>query len=123
MGSAKLSFRAKLVWMLLPALLGLLVCSVILLRDNYSKAVEARNLSVLIKLTERNGDLVHELQKERGLTAGFLASKGEKFSAELGKQRQEVDKEIAEIKTAFGQDSAILELGNLKRDVDGLLAS
>ena len=34
------------------------------------------------------GATVHELQKERTLSAGFLASNGAKFSAELAKQKQ-----------------------------------
>ena len=35
--------------------------------------------------------LVHELQKERGLSAGFIGSKGAKFRDELEKQRTETD--------------------------------
>ncbi len=34
-------------------------------------------------------DLVHELQKERGFSAGFLSSKGVKFTEQLSEQRKE----------------------------------
>ena len=36
-------------------------------------------------------DLVHELQKERGYSAGFIASGGKNFPAELRKQRQDTE--------------------------------
>ena len=36
--------------------------------------------------------LVHEVQKERGLTAGYLGAKGSKFGSELKAQRLNVDK-------------------------------
>ncbi|MDI1246148.1 MAG: nitrate- and nitrite sensing domain-containing protein [Rhodoferax sp.] len=41
--------------------------------------------------------LVHELQKERGLSAGFIGSKGEKFSAELAQQRKDTDARLADL--------------------------
>jgi hypothetical protein len=42
----------------------------------------------LITLTVANNALVHELQKERGATAVYLGSKGERFTSELKAQRQ-----------------------------------
>lgn len=38
--------------------------------------------------------MVHELQKERGMTAGYLGSKGKKFVSELPKQRSLTDEKI-----------------------------
>ena len=35
--------------------------------------------------------VVHEVQKERGATAGYLGSKGQRFSSQLKTQRQTVD--------------------------------
>jgi len=42
--------------------------------------------------------LVHELQKERGMTAGFLGSKGAKFGSELKGQRRATDEKADELK-------------------------
>lgn len=42
----------------------------------------------MITLTVANNALVHELQKERGATAVYLGSKGERFTSELKAQRQ-----------------------------------
>ena len=36
--------------------------------------------------------LVHEVQKERGITAGYLGSQGKKFTSQLKTQRQTLDK-------------------------------
>lgn len=49
-------------------------------------------------------DLVHELQKERGFSAGFIASGGANFTAELPKQRTDTDRII---------DPALIELPTL----------
>ena len=37
------------------------------------------------------GELMHEIQKERGYTAGYLGSKGKKFASELPDQIQKSD--------------------------------
>ncbi|MCU7835512.1 MAG: nitrate- and nitrite sensing domain-containing protein [gamma proteobacterium symbiont of Taylorina sp.] len=52
----------------------------------------ALQLESLTQLSINSSSLVHELQKERGMTAGFLGSKGEKFARQIVKQRQLVDK-------------------------------
>ncbi|UCX04798.1 methyl-accepting chemotaxis protein [Shewanella glacialimarina] len=45
-------------------------------------------------LVTATSNLVHELQKERGMSAGFIGSKGVKFAAEIKQQRIVTDKEI-----------------------------
>ncbi|MBC7368015.1 MAG: nitrate- and nitrite sensing domain-containing protein, partial [Undibacterium sp.] len=45
------------------------------------------------------GQSVHELQKERGRSAGFLASQGTGFAAELGDQRTLSDQALARLDT------------------------
>ena len=52
--------------------------------------------------------VVHELQKERGMSAGFIGSKGAKFAAELPRQRELTDGKRKELDTtigALGQDA------------------
>jgi methyl-accepting chemotaxis protein len=41
--------------------------------------------------------LIHEVQKERGTTAGYIGSKGSRFGKELKRQRQTVDKTYDEL--------------------------
>lgn len=73
------------------------------------------------------GNTVHELQKERGRSAGFINSKGAQFAPELRAQRQGSDAEIAVLRTRlatfdaarFGADfgrklqSALEDLGRV----------
>jgi methyl-accepting chemotaxis protein len=48
----------------------------------------------LLSLTDNAASLVHELQKERGMSAGYLGSKGIKFKQELAVQRGLVDEKL-----------------------------
>jgi len=43
--------------------------------------------------------VVHEVQKERGATAGYLGSEGKKFTSQLTSQRQVLDKAFQELLT------------------------
>ena len=43
-------------------------------------ADDAGRVVALVALSTRIGDFVHEAQRERGLTNGFLISKGERFT-------------------------------------------
>ena len=52
-------------------------------------------ISQLTELSTVYSELVHELQKERGMTAGFLSSKGTKFVNKLPNQRQNTDNKIS----------------------------
>ena len=45
--------------------------------------------SIVVSLSA--GELIHEAQKERGYTAGYLGSKGKKFAAELAEQIKKTD--------------------------------
>ena len=57
---------------------------------------KAQNAIDIFKTT---ANLLHETQKERGATAGFLGSKGKKFSQELKIQRELTDKTVAILKS------------------------
>lgn len=59
-----------------------------------------KNLKALddvVVLSTKIGALVHETQKERGMTAGFIGSKGEKFKLELPNQRNLVDDRLKDL--------------------------
>ncbi|MDE7316259.1 MAG: methyl-accepting chemotaxis protein [Helicobacter sp.] len=47
--------------------------------------------------------LVHELQKERGMTAGYLASRGKKFANDLPNQRKNTDEQIEALKAVLAK--------------------
>jgi len=66
-------------------------------------ASEYLDISKIVEVTEfaqSIGNLVHELQKERGASAVFLASEGQKFGPELQKQRLSSDERIVTLQDA-----------------------
>ncbi|MEO5362644.1 MAG: nitrate- and nitrite sensing domain-containing protein [Magnetococcus sp. DMHC-8] len=82
-----ISLRNKFIIMLLFPIMGLLWfggLSVWKERQIYLRMQETKRL---VDLAVRISGLVHEMQTERGMTAGFLGSKGEKFKTELPRQR------------------------------------
>ncbi len=55
----------------------------------------------LVELAVKIGDLVHEIQKERGTSAGFLGAKGTKFREILSNQRILTDQRLRDLKQAL----------------------
>ena len=51
------------------------------------------DLEEMTRLSQRAGNLIHELQRERGMTAGFLASEGDNFRDTLPDQRRDTDRQ------------------------------
>ncbi len=60
----------------------------------YKAYIATDKLQSALAISFATTDLVHELQKERGLTAGFLASKGTKFVDELKQQRADTNAKL-----------------------------
>jgi methyl-accepting chemotaxis protein len=87
-----LVFKQKLVLLVLVPLLAALYFSLSSLNTLTSKKGQLEEIQELITLTIANNALIHELQKERGATAVFLGSKGEKFVSELNAQRKLTNK-------------------------------
>lgn len=92
-----LQIKNKLTLLLLLPILGIIILSVKISLDRYNEYVQYNMLNHSVILSNKITTLVHELQKERGMTAGFLGSKGEKFKAELPKQRTLSDKKKEEL--------------------------
>jgi len=98
-----LSIRMKIMLMLALPLAGLVYFSVISVMEKSAVVHEMETVSPLAQLAVKASSMVHETQKERGATAGFLGSKGKKFVTELPAQRTNTDQKISELK-GFLQD-------------------
>ena len=79
-----------LLAMALPVI-GLLVYAGIVMTDRFGEQQEMQSLNQLANLAPTVSALVHEMQKERGASAGFIASKGKKFADTLPTQRRDTD--------------------------------
>ena len=91
---SKLSIKQKLIAIMLIPLIIVILLAAKLAYDSYNSLENLKSLDKVVILSTKIGALVHETQKERGMTAGFIESKGVKFKEELPKQREEVNKQI-----------------------------
>ncbi|MEO5358721.1 MAG: methyl-accepting chemotaxis protein [Nitrospirae bacterium YQR-1] len=90
-------FRNKLLLMLIVPFLCLTYFSLSIFIEKTSILNRMDALSKLSTLAVKTSEVVHELQKERGNSAGFLGSKGAKFGSELNSQRAETDKKLSKL--------------------------
>lgn len=88
----------KLLCLIFIPLITLLIFSAILITERYRMVQESVLLDQGITLATKISIVIHELQKERGTSAGFLGSKGKNFGENLQKQRQLSDEKIKELK-------------------------
>lgn len=86
-----MSIRQKLIVLLiLPAMI-IAWSAYDGVRRNATRLNEMSRVKRMMELTTSISSLIHETQKERGMTAGFLGSKGKNFASELTNQRKVVD--------------------------------
>ncbi len=64
----------------------------------YDKYRSSKSSIAVVELSVHLNNVLHELQKERGASAGFLGSKGKKFSSTLQQQRKLTDEKLLLLK-------------------------
>ena len=82
--------------------------------NTYSNDTKTQNV---IELSIKVSAVLHELQKERGASAGFVGSGGKKFADILPTQRRETDAKITELHE-FCSVCPLDEVGIVKSKVD-----
>lgn len=97
--------RNKLLLMVVIPVLGLLFFSTQDAWQRYRVMKQMDASRVLTSIAVKVGAMVHEAQKERGMTAGYLASKGAKFATELPGQREKTTAKVAELKSLLAASS------------------
>jgi methyl-accepting chemotaxis protein len=96
-----LSIKTKLLLIVAFPLGAYLLFSGTSLLTDYRILSSSNAIYQLSGLSNKISDLVHELQKERGASAGFLGSNGTKFGSKLSAQRKETDDKNKELNTAL----------------------
>jgi methyl-accepting chemotaxis protein len=83
---------------LVPAAVLIIFITADIFRAYY--ALDQANVTIAnVRLVTVTNKLVHELQKERGMSAGYIGSKGTMFTSGLKNQRAITDKEVNNLKT------------------------
>ena len=73
---------------------------------NYNKYNDAKATQKIVQLSVKLGNVLHELQKERGASAGYLNSKGKKFADILLEQRKETDSRISDLQNYMNSEES-----------------
>lgn len=122
-----ISIRSKFILALLPPILALLWFSFSGVVERRSTENEMIRMEKLITLARDAGEYAHQLQRERGLSAGYFGSQGKNFGPELTTQRQATDRAqqvleqtAANLSRAELGDAVSEELGRISQKMQQL---
>ena len=111
-----LKIRYKLALLVLAPLIGLLLFSARDVVEKYRVLSNVSTTRALTGVSVRVGSLVHEIQKERGISSGFLNTKGEKFKDDLTRQRESVNAEMAKVRQYLAANASAT--GPVKKNLE-----
>ncbi|PPK73562.1 methyl-accepting chemotaxis protein [Methylobacter tundripaludum] len=117
------SLKSRLMLMAAIPALALLYFSGSGVVERLAVSKEMVQLESLVDVSVKIGALVHEMQKERGMSASFISSNGAKFSAELPAQRTRTDKAIETLQTRLNRFDAGIYSDGLKTLLDSATAN
>ncbi|RLV61123.1 methyl-accepting chemotaxis protein [Parashewanella curva] len=134
---ADLGISKKLLLLVCPALIGSLIYAGAVIKQEYDAKQNLNSILLLVSIAERNSDLVHQLQKERGMSAGYIGSKGSAFRQKLPNQRGNVDREVRMLQEMLQSsqipsflrtkinsiDASLSKLSSIRQSVDSLSIS
>lgn len=98
----KLHYRKKLVNQLLilaliPATVAVGFMTILLLREQHAMS-QTKHVSDIVKYMVKASHLIHELQKERGLSSGYISISGKEMTGKLNSQRLLTDQKYSILK-------------------------
>ena len=94
--------KTKLFLVLALPIAGLLFFSLVMSMEKYRTMLEVDALEEFSSLAVKMSAAVHEMQKERGMSSGYLGSAGVRFGAELKSQRGGTDAKIKKLRDFVG---------------------
>lgn len=97
MGLSNISIRAKLGIIFIIPTIALFVQIVIAVVDKNNLVNEVNVLNKALHISVKMSSLVHELQKERGESVGFISSKGSKFADIIEDQKSVTNTKHSEL--------------------------
>lgn len=93
----RISIKNKLLLNVVVPIVTIIVMATIVIIDHFTTRNEYADFDKIVQLDSKVSLLIHETQKERGLTAGYLGSHGKKFISNLPQQRESTDKKIKDL--------------------------
>jgi methyl-accepting chemotaxis protein len=93
----------RILFLCLIPLLALMALGVAKLINERNYITTSSTVQGVAELAPNVSNLVHELQKERGMSAGFIGSGGQAFADTINDQRALTDQQLAGFEAAFAQ--------------------
>ena len=119
-----LQLRWRIILLAAVPLIALFVGAGFNVKDSLEQSASLAKMEQTAYVGTNIGALVHELQKERGMSSLFLGSKGEKFQSELTDQRLLSDAKLNQLTEATKKADADLKDSEadhrLRKAMDGL---
>ncbi|MDQ2070825.1 methyl-accepting chemotaxis protein [Natronospira bacteriovora] len=103
----RFSIRLRLLLMLAPVLLGLLYFAAVGSLDRHTLAADMQRIESLTEVAVAVSNVMHQVQLERGMSAGYLASGGQDFRQQLGGQREATDQALETLAQALEQTGSL----------------
>jgi len=94
-----MSTRSQLLVMLSLPLLALVAYATITVWGAMRELRSVHLSTAAVEAAIASSQLIHEQQKERGLSSGFLASRGEQFRPELASQRELTNRRLDDLRS------------------------
>jgi len=115
-----IKFNYKIAAIALTPLLGLVFLAIVSISNQYENIKAADKIIALSDFSVYASALVHELQKERGMSAGYLGSKGTKFKQEIIEQRQSSDAKLSAL-NIYLKESSVASAANITAPLSKVL--
>lgn len=96
-----ISIKLKMVLIVIVPIVVILISLGVSSYKNYLEVKTLSQIQEMIGFAQKSSLLVHNLQKERGASAGFISSKGAKFSKELSGIRKDTDQTLIELQSYY----------------------
>lgn len=120
----RFSIRSRIISMVFIMLVPLIGVTSITLSKNWSDKQAMMNLESLTAFTPVVSNLVHEMQKERGISTGYIGSNGKtEFHDSLKKQIVTTNENNQVFEEAIKKFSLVEYSGKLKPGIDAVVSS
>ena len=102
----------------------MILLSFYIMIKSYNEQISLEEIQKIVLLNTKISELLHETQKERGTSIGFIANKDTKFRILLEKQRKSTDLKIKEFNEIYNSIEIKVFLNNsnilLKKNIKQL---
>ena len=112
-----MSIKLKLILQTVVPIIAIVILASSILISKYTDVYDLENIQKTSKILNVISLLLHETQKERGMSAGYLGSNGKNFKDKLSPQRKLTDEKIIELKKLLTE----IDVSKIDDDVNDAL--